>query len=112
MALIGVTYVIIGKQTSSKLSELRKSALSEPLLRKKFAIADKSNCGSLSIEEFKHMMTAEFGIDFTTRELEVSFNHMDSVHERDGRGQYPIVCVLIYTASGCSLEMLIVSSSQ
>ena len=36
-------------------------------------------------QEFQSMMSQEFGISFTSRELEVSFNHMDGVHARDGR---------------------------
>ncbi|KAL3790946.1 hypothetical protein HJC23_004928 [Cyclotella cryptica] len=85
MALIGVAYIIIGKRTSHKLRALRKSALSEDTLRKKFALADSSHCGSLSFDQFKAMMSTQFGIEFSARELEASFCHMDSIHARDGR---------------------------
>ena len=85
MTLIGITYIIVGKQTSQKLSELRKSTYSEEILRKKFLAADMNSCGSLSLNEFQTLMSQEFGINFSSRELEVSFNHMDGVHDRDGR---------------------------
>jgi hypothetical protein len=35
--------------------------------------------------QFKSMMFTEFGIEFSARELEASFSHLDSVRERDGR---------------------------
>jgi len=85
MALVGISYIVVGKQTSQKLSDLRKSILSESVLRTKFQAADTENCGSLSVVEFQTLMSREFGIHFTSRELEVSFDHLDGVHARDGR---------------------------
>ncbi len=85
MAIVGITYIVVGKQTSQKLSDLRKSILSESVLRTKFNAADTEDCGSLSVEEFQTLMSREFGIHFTSRELEVSFDHLDGVHMRDGR---------------------------
>ncbi|KAL7484372.1 hypothetical protein ACHAW6_010005 [Cyclotella cf. meneghiniana] len=85
MAFIGIVYIMVGNQTSEKLRRLRKSALSEDTLRQKFALADTTHCGSLSMEQFKTMMFTGFGIEFSARELEASFNHLDSVRERDGR---------------------------
>jgi len=62
-------------------SNQHKSALSEDTLRQKFALAHITHCGSLSMEQFKTMMLTEFGIEFSARELEASFSHLDTIQE-------------------------------
>lgn len=83
MATVGIAYIIVGKRTSHKLRFMRKTALSEDLLRKKFSDADTVRNGYLTVEQFKNMLSTEFGIEFTSRELEASLNGIESVRKRD-----------------------------
>lgn len=73
--LVGVMYIIVGYQTASKLTELRRS-LAEQTLRSKFEESDKEGDGKLSPEDFKRL-TESVGMNLSRREREVAFLCMD-----------------------------------
>lgn len=72
---VGVMYMVVGRQTARKLTQLRK-ALAEHTLRAKFEQADKGGNGRLSIEELKHL-TESLDMKLSHRECEAAFLCMD-----------------------------------
>jgi hypothetical protein len=74
--LVGILYIVVGKQTAQRLQTLHQSIYSEDALRTKFREADTETKGSLTIDQFKTVV-ASLGVDLNRRELEAAFDHMD-----------------------------------
>lgn len=62
--------------TASKLSDLRKSLLSEQELRRKFQDADVDQSGTITIGQFKNL-TVNMGLDLNRREVEAAWMYLD-----------------------------------
>lgn len=73
--LVGVLYILVGRRTAGKLTQLRQ-ALAEHTLRAKFSEADTEGDGKLSLDDFS-VLTESLGMTLTRREREVAFLCMD-----------------------------------
>jgi hypothetical protein len=78
--LVGVLYIVVGRQTAQKLRDLRKSIYSEDTLRTKFREADTETKGALTIIQFK-TLAASLGMDLNGREAEAAFEYLDKSHD-------------------------------
>eukprot|EP00586_Coscinodiscus_wailesii_P020207 CAMPEP_0172495758 /NCGR_PEP_ID=MMETSP1066-20121228/76000_1 /TAXON_ID=671091 /ORGANISM="Coscinodiscus wailesii, Strain CCMP2513" /LENGTH=261 /DNA_ID=CAMNT_0013267643 /DNA_START=94 /DNA_END=879 /DNA_ORIENTATION=- len=76
MCCVGVTYIIVGKSTAKKLSEMRKSFYTEAMMRDKFSQADINNVGGLNLMQFK-VFTDELGLELNVHELHTAFSVVD-----------------------------------
>lgn len=76
MILVGITYIVVGKMTASKLSDLRKSLISEQDLRRKFQDADVNDTGTLTMGQFKNL-TVNMGLNLSRREVEAAWMYLD-----------------------------------
>jgi hypothetical protein len=62
MILVGILYIYVGKRTANKLSDLRKSLISEEELRQKFQECDQDQSGTITKRQFK-TLTDHMGPD-------------------------------------------------
>jgi len=76
MCFVGATYIIVGKSTATKLSELRKSMYSERVLKEKFREQDTTNTGKLNLMQFK-LLTESLGLALNVHELHTAFSVVD-----------------------------------
>jgi hypothetical protein len=72
---VGVVYILVGRQMTNKLKQLRES-VAESTLRAKFLEADKAGNGKLSTEDFA-VLTESLNMGLTRPEREVAFLTMD-----------------------------------
>jgi Ca2+-binding EF-hand superfamily protein len=82
MILVGIMYIVVGKMTASKLSDLRKSLISEEDLRRKFQDADVDDSGTITMGQFKNL-TLNMGLDLNRREVEAAWMYLD----KEGAGE-------------------------
>jgi Ca2+-binding EF-hand superfamily protein len=73
---VGILYICIGRQTSKKLAELKKSMYSEATLRAEFREVDVENKGAITRAQFKNLLAA-LGIELNRRETETAFLDID-----------------------------------
>jgi Ca2+-binding EF-hand superfamily protein len=76
MILVGILYIYVGKRTANKLSDLRKSLISEEELRQKFQECDQDQSGTITKRQFK-TLTDHMGLDLNRRELEAAWMFLD-----------------------------------
>ena len=82
---VGILYIFVGRQTSKKLGELKKSMYSEATLRAEFREADVEGKGAITREQFKNLL-ATLGMDLSRRETETAFLDID----KDDKGQVTV----------------------
>jgi EF-hand domain pair len=76
MILVGILYIYVGKRTAMKLSDLRKSLISEEQLRRKFQECDEDQSGTITKHQFK-TLTDHMGLGLNRRELEAAWMYLD-----------------------------------
>lgn len=76
MILVGITYIVVGKITASKLSDLRKSLISEEEMRSKFHEVDIDKSGSITMGQFKNL-SVNMGLELNRREIEAAWMYLD-----------------------------------
>lgn len=76
MCFVGVIYIIVGRKTAKKLSELHKSMFSEHTLKAKFDEADTNNTGSLDENQFK-TLAESLGMELSKVETSTAFIEID-----------------------------------
>ena len=76
MILVGIMYIVVGRNTAQKLSDLRKSLITEEELRRKFQEADVDQSGTITMGQFKNL-TVNMGLDLGRREIEAAWMHLD-----------------------------------
>jgi Ca2+-binding EF-hand superfamily protein len=76
MILVGVVYIYVGWRTANKLSDLKKSLISEKELRSRFQECDLEQSGTITKGQFKNL-TNHMGLDLNRRELEAAWMYLD-----------------------------------
>ena len=76
MCLVGIIYLIVGRRTAKKLSDLRKSLISEEDLQLKFREVDLDDSGTITKGQFK-TLTVNMGLDLGRREVEAAMMYLD-----------------------------------
>jgi Ca2+-binding EF-hand superfamily protein len=76
MILVGLLYIYVGKRTANKLSDLKKSLISEEELRHRFQECDLEQSGTITKAQFKDL-TNQMELDLNRRELEAAWMYLD-----------------------------------
>ena len=76
MILVGITYIVVGRMTAGKLSDLRKSLISPDELKNKFQEVDVDQSGTITMGQFKNL-TVNMGLDLNRREVEAAWMYLD-----------------------------------
>ena len=77
MCFIGFISLLVGKSSSSKLTQLRASISDEAVLRQKFKEHDKDADQALNLLEFQSFIT-DLGLEMDHNELVAAFGEIDS----------------------------------
>lgn len=76
MILVGLVYFYVGRRTANKLSDLKKSLISEEELQLRFQECDLEQSGTITKGQFKSL-TNNMGLDLNRRELEAAWMYLD-----------------------------------
>lgn len=74
---VGLLYIVVGRASARKLSEMKHSIFSEDSLKAKFKKHDKDNSGAITMDEFSALVKT-LDLDMTKREMEGIFFHLDT----------------------------------
>jgi Ca2+-binding EF-hand superfamily protein len=77
MTCVGILYIIVGRASSKKLDNLKKSKISESSLKAEFRKASVQTKGALTMPEFKNLIRT-LGLDLNRREAEAAYLQLDS----------------------------------
>ena len=72
MCGVGITYIVSGRRTATRLSKLRKTLYSESQLRDRFRAADVQNRGTIDSDQFRSLLQ-QIGVVLTITEAESAF---------------------------------------
>jgi COPI associated protein len=72
VCLVGLIFILVGRTTEKKLTDLRRTVVSTAELQEKFALADADGKGSLNLDQFG-VLIHSLGLDLTRREVESTF---------------------------------------
>ena len=74
---VGVLYILVGRASAKKLSEMKHSIFSKETLQAKFKKFDTDRSGALTMQEFGELVHS-LDLDMTKREKEGIFFHLDT----------------------------------